>query len=158
MYLIVIFEILAIIYRCPAPPQAVWAVRHHDLGDWLASCSLDHSVRLWDLVACKSRQVLRGHVDSVNECAWQPFTNNLCTGEPLYCPRARPAPGQPPVGMRVFTSAAASCPVLLPAPADRSRSSVPSNEYPHNKQLACVRHTASVLSIILKRFKRSALS
>jgi len=25
--------------------QAVWGVRYHDQGDWLASCSLDHSVR-----------------------------------------------------------------------------------------------------------------
>jgi WD40 repeat protein len=25
--------------------QAVWAVKYHHAGDWLASCSLDHSVR-----------------------------------------------------------------------------------------------------------------
>jgi WD40 repeat protein len=25
--------------------QAVWSVKYHDQGDWLASCSLDHSVR-----------------------------------------------------------------------------------------------------------------
>jgi WD40 repeat protein len=25
--------------------QAVWSVKHHHAGDWLASCSLDHSVR-----------------------------------------------------------------------------------------------------------------
>lgn len=25
--------------------QAVWIVKYHHAGDWLASCSLDHSVR-----------------------------------------------------------------------------------------------------------------
>jgi WD40 repeat protein len=25
--------------------QAVWGVKYHDQGDWLASCSLDHSIR-----------------------------------------------------------------------------------------------------------------
>lgn len=25
--------------------QAVWSVKFHHAGDWLASCSLDHSVR-----------------------------------------------------------------------------------------------------------------
>lgn len=25
--------------------QAVWSVKYHHAGDWLASCSLDHSVR-----------------------------------------------------------------------------------------------------------------
>lgn len=25
--------------------QAVWGVRYHDGGEWLASCSLDHTVR-----------------------------------------------------------------------------------------------------------------
>eukprot|EP00752_Nemacystus_decipiens_P010662 g9494.t1 len=41
--------------------QAVWGVSFHHSGDFLASCSM-------------------GHVDSVNAVAWQPFTNNLCTG------------------------------------------------------------------------------
>jgi WD40 repeat protein len=63
--------------------QAVWEVRFHDQGDYLASCSLDHSVRLWDINLGKCRQVLRGHVDSVNDICWQPFTSNIATGEPL---------------------------------------------------------------------------
>jgi WD40 repeat protein len=60
--------------------QAVWAARWHDLGEALASASLDHSVRLWDVGAGRCRQALRGHVDSVNDVSWQPFTNNLVTG------------------------------------------------------------------------------
>ena len=32
-----------------------------------------------DLSSLRCRQTLRGHVDSVNACAWQPFSNNICT-------------------------------------------------------------------------------
>merc|ERR1712224_348685 len=44
-----------------------------------ASCAMDHTTRLWDLSSLRCRQTLRGHVDSVNACAWQPFSNNICT-------------------------------------------------------------------------------
>jgi hypothetical protein len=37
--------------------QAVWSVKHHHGGDWLASCSLDHSVRC---VAAQHRGVAAG--------------------------------------------------------------------------------------------------
>lgn len=40
----------------------------------------DHTARLWDVASQRCRQTFRGHVDSVNAIAWQPFTNNLCTG------------------------------------------------------------------------------
>ena len=40
---------------------------------------MDHTTRLWDLSSLRCRQTLRGHVDSVNACAWQPFSNNICT-------------------------------------------------------------------------------
>eukprot|EP00879_Flechtneria_rotunda_P028628 GHRR01030820.1.p1 GENE.GHRR01030820.1~~GHRR01030820.1.p1 ORF type:complete len:245 (-),score=75.28 GHRR01030820.1:328-1062(-) len=36
--------------------------------------------RLWDVTVGKSRQVLRGHVDSVNEVGWQPYGAAICTG------------------------------------------------------------------------------
>lgn len=61
--------------------QAVWAVKYHHSGDVVASGSLDHTVRLWDVPAGKCRMALRGHVDSVNDVCWQPFTSNVCTGE-----------------------------------------------------------------------------
>lgn len=44
-----------------------------------ASGSLDHSARLWDLTTGRCKSVLRGHVDSVNEVCWQPFSNTLAT-------------------------------------------------------------------------------
>jgi WD40 repeat protein len=49
-------------------------------GDFLVSCSMDHSAKLWDLTAQKCRQSMRGHVDSVNSVCFQPFSNHLCTG------------------------------------------------------------------------------
>lgn len=30
--------------------QAVWGVSYHDSGDFLISCSMDHTAKLWDLV------------------------------------------------------------------------------------------------------------
>lgn len=57
--------------HCPPwplhPPQAVWSVAYHHMGDVCASASLDHTVRLWDVPAGKCRMALRGHVDSVNQ-------------------------------------------------------------------------------------------
>lgn len=36
--------------------------------------------RLWDLNLTKCRQVLRGHVDSVNDSCWQPQGAAIATG------------------------------------------------------------------------------
>ena len=36
-------------------------------------------VRLWDIPAAKCRMALRGHVDSVNDVCWQPFSSALAT-------------------------------------------------------------------------------
>jgi len=60
----------------------VWNAAFHDSGDFLASCSLDHSARLWDLHSNRCRATFRGHVDSVNEVCWQPFTNMVATVRP----------------------------------------------------------------------------
>jgi len=46
--------------------QVVWDVKFNDTGDFLASCSMDHSVKIWDLTVNKCRHSLRGHVDSIN--------------------------------------------------------------------------------------------
>ena len=46
---------------------------------WQASGSLDHSARLWDVAAGRCKQTFRGHVDSVNEVCWQPYSNILAT-------------------------------------------------------------------------------
>ncbi len=57
----------------------VWAVAYHDGGAFLASASLDQTARVWDVAAGRCRATLRGHVDSVNGCAWQPYANALAT-------------------------------------------------------------------------------
>lgn len=40
--------------------------------------------RLWDLTIGKCRQVLRGHVDSVNDINWQPYGSAICTGVQIH--------------------------------------------------------------------------
>lgn len=39
--------------------QAVWDACFHDTGDFVASCSLDHSARLWDVNSQRCRQTFR---------------------------------------------------------------------------------------------------
>ena len=39
--------------------QAVWDCAFHHTGDFLASCAMDHTTRLWDLSSLRCRQTLR---------------------------------------------------------------------------------------------------
>jgi WD40 repeat protein len=48
--------------------QAVWSVKYHHAGDWLASCSLDHSVRWVHLCACAS--ATHGHFGVPGYSRW----------------------------------------------------------------------------------------
>jgi WD40 repeat protein/serine/threonine protein kinase len=41
-------------------------------GQYLASSSNDHTVRIWDAVGCKPISVLLGHTAQVNSAAWSP--------------------------------------------------------------------------------------
>jgi len=58
----------------------VWKVNFHDTGDFLLSCSMDHTVKLWDLNTKKSRFTFRGHVDSVNSVQFMPYSQVFCSG------------------------------------------------------------------------------
>ena len=40
---------------------------------------MDHTAKLWDAGTGRVRQTFRGHVDSVNAVAWQPFAVHLAT-------------------------------------------------------------------------------
>ena len=51
--------------------QAVWGVAFHDSGNFVASCSLDHSVRLWDVTTSKCRQSMRCAAVCFSEAASQ---------------------------------------------------------------------------------------
>ena len=51
----------------------------HD-GQWLASASADHSVRLWDIRSGREVRSLRGHPQEVNAVAWSRDDKLLATG------------------------------------------------------------------------------
>jgi sperm-associated antigen 16 protein len=63
----------------PACLQTAWGVAFHSGGDFLASCSMDHTAKLWDTGTARVRQTFRGHVDAVNAIVWQPFAVHLAT-------------------------------------------------------------------------------
>jgi len=48
---------------------------YHHSGDFLVTGSMDHSSKLLDIKAQKSRYTFRGHVDSVNKVQFLPFSN-----------------------------------------------------------------------------------
>ena len=47
--------------------------------DFIASSSMDHTAKLWDVNSQRCRQTFRGHVDSVNSIVFRPFSNVVCT-------------------------------------------------------------------------------
>lgn len=63
--------------------QVVWDVKFNDTGEFLGSCSMDQSVKIWDLNAGKCKHSLRGHVDSVNALNFINYTNLVltCSGD-----------------------------------------------------------------------------
>ena len=46
--------------------HAVWSVDFHHSGDFIATGSLDSTVKVWDLNTGQCRHTLRQHSDSVN--------------------------------------------------------------------------------------------
>ncbi|XDV39022.1 hypothetical protein PO909_008321 [Leuciscus waleckii] len=59
--------------------HATWACSFHSCGDFVASCSMDNTAKVWDLNSERCRCTLRGHVDSVNSISFLPFSNILLT-------------------------------------------------------------------------------
>jgi WD40 repeat protein len=55
-------------------------VAYHDTGDFLLSCSMDHTIKLWDMNCKKSRFTFRGHVDSVNTIQFKPMSQQFVSG------------------------------------------------------------------------------
>lgn len=55
---------------------AVWSCDFHYTGNFLATASMDNTVKIWDLNAVRCRQTLRGHKDSVNYTSFQ-FQSNI---------------------------------------------------------------------------------
>ena len=48
-------------------------------GDYMVSCSMDHTAKLWDLNTTKCKFTLRGHTDAVNNIVFKPFSNTVAT-------------------------------------------------------------------------------
>lgn len=61
-------------------PQAVWGVQYDYSGDFFISCSMDHTIKLWDMNVPRSRFTFRGHVDSVNCARFQPYSLLFASG------------------------------------------------------------------------------
>ena len=58
----------------------VSAVSFSPDGAYLASSSVDHSVRIWDAVTGRERRVMNGHQAEVNTVAWSPDGTRLASG------------------------------------------------------------------------------
>ena len=59
--------------------QAIWSVDWHTLAPFLATASLDRTVKVWDLNSLRCRSILRGHCDSVNSVEFLINSNILLT-------------------------------------------------------------------------------
>jgi len=55
--------------------QPVWSINYHHTGDFIVTGCMDHSSKLLDVAAEKSRGSFSGHVDSVNRVKFLPFSN-----------------------------------------------------------------------------------
>lgn len=56
---------------------SVWGCTWHTCGDFVASCSMDNTCKLWDLNSLRCRFTMRGHADSVNSIEFLPYSNTL---------------------------------------------------------------------------------
>lgn len=49
----------------------------HFIGNFFASASMDQTIRIFDMNSLRQRQILRGHVDSINCVNFHPFFKTL---------------------------------------------------------------------------------
>ena len=58
----------------------VWAVAYHPNGNWVATGSVDHTIRIWEVDTGRMLRILRGHTDSVLCLAFSPDGQWLASG------------------------------------------------------------------------------
>jgi WD40 repeat protein len=57
--------------------HAVWGLDFHAREPWLASASMDTTVKVWDTQTQRCRSTLRGHTQAVNAVVFQPQASAL---------------------------------------------------------------------------------
>jgi len=60
--------------------KGVSQVRFSPDGKWIASCSADGTIKIWDAVTGQHKRTLEGHLAGISTIAWSPDSNTLASG------------------------------------------------------------------------------
>ncbi|KAG9241708.1 prolyl oligopeptidase-like protein [Calycina marina] len=60
--------------------KGISQVRFSPNGKWIASCSADGTIKIWDAVTGQHKRTLEGHLAGVSTIAWSPDSNTLASG------------------------------------------------------------------------------